>query len=103
MPRFDTHAIIQHLQAHGLNATQAEGVTAGYLAVLDSAVLDVATKGDLATMRYELQTHLDTRFAQVDTQLVAMRSDLQRLAVHLRWMMAGLGLSIALSLFAAVR
>ena len=100
MPVFDTHAMIQQLQAHGLNATQAEGVTAGYLAVLAATGQESATKADLATLRYELQTHLDTRFAVMDTQFAAVRSDLRSLSGHVRWLMAGLGVSILLALLA---
>ena len=100
MARFDTYAMIQQLQSHGLTATQAEGVTAGYLAVLDSAEQDVATKADLATTRYELQAHLDTRFAAVDTQCAALRGDLRGLTVHVRGLTAGVILVCLLALVA---
>lgn len=99
MPVFDTHAMIQQLQAHGLNATQAEGVTAGYLAVLTATGQDVATKADLATLRFELQADLTTRFAAVDTQFAALRGDVRGLTVHVRWLT---GAVVLISLLALV-
>jgi hypothetical protein len=102
VPSFDTHSTFQNLQAHGFSSDQAEGITAAFVTFLDATGQTVATKADLAALRYDLTTTLAGRFTAVDTHLAAVRHDIGRLAVHLRWLMAGLGVSIALALLANI-
>lgn len=98
MPLFDTHATMQQLQSHGLTSTQAEGVTAALVSALDATGQSVATTADLAALRYDLTTTLDGRFAHVDTQCAAVRSDLRGLTVHVRWLTAAVALVCLLAL-----
>jgi hypothetical protein len=98
VPSFDTHSTFQNLQSHGFSSDQAEGITAAFVAFLDATGQTMATKADLTTLRYDLTTTMDGRFTQVDTHLAAVRHDIGRLAVHLRWLMAGMGLAAVCSL-----
>lgn len=75
VPRFDTYATFQDLQAHGLSAEQATGITAALGAALDATGQTVATKADLeiqsTTLRgelRELRVLMESRFQTIDAR-----------------------------------
>lgn len=73
MPHFDTHAAFQMLQAHGLSAEQADGITTALVAALDATGQTVATKADLDLLRNATKTDLDLLRTAMKADLDALR------------------------------